>query len=457
MTKPVIKIGNAQGFWGDRTDAAAEMLRTQPDLDYLTLDYLAEVSMSILARQRARDPSLGYACDFVDALELAVPHWRSSARQHRTRIITNAGGLNPRGCADACREILRKHNVGALRIAVVSGDDVLQEIRSTIARDDAQGYAHLELDRPINEIADRLTTANAYLGAKPIADALATSADLVITGRVADPSMAVAPCMHHFHWSENDYKRLAAATVAGHLIECGTQVTGGVSTDWLSVPDFTDIGFPIVEIDADASVVVTKPKGSGGCVNCQTVKEQLVYEIGDPGNYLSPDATVSFRHLTVDDLGNDRVRVTGAVGSPPPATYKVSATYRNGYRATGQLTVLGADSKIKAERCGQVVQERLRRADSQPAEWLVETIDGELTTNRTIGGTQATVLRMSAADPRRDVVERFTREIMPLVTGGPQGTTGYAAGRPRVQEVYGYWPCAIDRDLVLPHVELIEV
>lgn len=457
MPSDVIKIGNAQGFWGDRTDAAADILRGQPDLDYLTMDYLAEVSMSILARQRARDPSLGYARDFVDALRLAIPHWIVDASGKRARVITNAGGLNPRACADACSAVLREAGCQDLRIAVVTGDDVLPLIRDAIVNDDAAAYSHLEDGRSITEIRDQLTTANAYLGAEPIVKALAAGADIVIAGRVADPSMAVAPCMHHFGWDAQDYDQLAAATIAGHLIECGTQVTGGISTDWLSVPDPANIGFPIVEVDGEGNVVVTKPAGTGGHVTERTVKEQLLYEIGDPGCYLSPDVTVSFLSLVVEDLGDDRVSVTGATGSKRPKTYKVSATYLTGYRASGDLTIFGRDSKAKAKRCGEVVHARLRDAGCEPREWLVECVVGDVSSSESAVDVPATVLRMSVADGSREVVEQFTREIMPLVTAGPQGTTGYASGRPRVQEVYGYWPCTVAVDRVTPHVEMIGI
>ena len=454
MTEQVIKIGNAQGFWGDRVDAAAELVRAQPDLDYLTLDYLAEVSMSILARQRERDASLGYARDFVDALRLLAPHWPA----HRLRIVTNAGGLNPHACAEVCREVLREAGCRDLRIGVISGDDVLPTIRDSIeSGSDASDFAHLETGQPITEVIDKVATANAYLGAEPVVEALRQDADIVITGRVADPSLTVAPCVHHFNWQWDDYDKLAGATIAGHLIECGTQVTGGISTDWLDVPDAAKIGFPVVEVDAEGGVIVTKPAGTGGCVNERTVKEQLLYEIGDPDNYLSPDATVSFLSLAVDDLGSDRVRVTGAVGQPPPSTYKVSATYFAGYRATGELTMFGPDAKAKAERCGQIVIDRLRAADCKPARSLIEAIAGDYSASTGNEKQPAALLRISIADARRETVSQFTRELMPLVTTGPQGTTGYAQGRPRMQEVYGYWPCLLDCNQVTPHVDIVEV
>ena len=390
-TTKAVRIGNAQAFWGDRSDAAAEMLAREPDLDYLTLDYLAEVSMSILAMQRERDPAAGFARDFVDVVRSLVPYWSSGGR---CRLIANAGGLNPRGCAEACREALAEAGCRSLRIGVVTGDDVL-EIRSHRGRRFvlARSFA-ISIPAPRSvDVRDRLVTANAYLGAAPIVEALADGADIVITGRVADPSLTVAACIHHFGWSDNDLDRLAGATVAGHLIECGTQVTGGISTDWLDVPDAAHIGFPIVEVADDGSCIVTKPRGTGGCVTAMTVKEQLVYEIGDPENYLSPDVTVSFLSLTVEDLGNDRVRVSGATGKPRPETYKVSATFRDGFRSAGTLTIIGRDAVAKARRCGELVLQRVREAGFELRDSIVECLgsgDGA-------GGIVRSAKRRSAA------------------------------------------------------------
>jgi hypothetical protein len=319
--KRPLRIGNAHAFWGDRADAAPEMLAREPDLDYVTLDYLAEVSMSILAIQRERDPAAGFARDFLDVIASLAPYWASGCR---CKLVTNAGGLNPRGCAEAVRAALEKAGCRAMKIGVVSGDDVLNQVRSD--HSNASAFRNLDTGAAVDDVRDRLITANAYLGAAPIVEALNAGADIVITGRVADPSLVVAPCIHHFGWRDDELNRLAGATVAGHLIECGTQVTGGISTDWLNVPGTGEIGFPIVEVAEDGTCFVTKPRGTGCRVTAATVKEQLVYEIGDPANYLSPDVAVSFLNLGVDDLRNDRVRVAGAVGRARPDTLKVSAT-----------------------------------------------------------------------------------------------------------------------------------
>jgi hypothetical protein len=455
-----IRIGNACGFWGDAPDAPARLVAQAPDLDYLTLDYLAEVSMSILARQRERRPALGYPADFIDVVRSLAPFWREG---RRFRVVTNAGGLNPAGCAAAAADVLRAAGCRGLKLGVVSGDDVLSIIRdAAVGGSKAGSFAHLESGAPIDPIAGSLTTANAYLGAAPLVEALAAGADVVIAGRVADPSLTVAPCVHHFGWRPDDWDRLAGATVAGHLIECGTQVTGGISTDWLELPPDRDIGYPIVEVSADGSCVVTKPAGTGGRVDERAVKEQLLYEIGDPGKYLSPDCTVSFLTLRVEDQGGDRVRVTGATGRPPPRTYKVSATYPAGYRASGTLTIVGRDAVAKARRCGEIVLRRLKEAGAAPERLLVECLGagdatGGILRDRDGAGPREVVLRITLADARREVVERFTREMVPLVTSGPQGTTGYFDGRPAVREVFAYWPTLIARELVRPKVEVFTV
>ena len=436
-------------------DAPARLVSQQPDLDYLTLDYLAEVSLSILAIQREKDPSLGYARDFVEVVKSLVPHWKKGVKM---RIVTNAGGLNPEGCARACRDALQKAGCGHLKIWVVDGDDVLPIIRE---RSDEASFRNLESDDPIKTVLDRLVTANAYFGAEPIAQALKAGADLVITGRVADPSLVVGPCIAHFGWSATDYDRIAGATIAGHLIECGTQATGGFSTDWLSIPGRDDIGFPVVEVDAGGSCVVTKPAGTGGCVSVPTVKEQLLYEIGDPDNYLSPDATVSFLDLSVKQAGKNRVRVKGALGRPPPDSYKVSATYRDGFRAHGMLTIYGRDAVKKARLCGAGALQRVKRAGYALERSLVECLGAGASVP---GVKQAvpesalleTVLRIGVADHRREAVERFSKEMAPLVTCGPQGVTGYAVGRPKVMPVFGYWPCLIEKRHVKPSARRLE-
>lgn len=447
----MLRIGNAQGFWGDSVDAPATLLAQQPNLDFLTLDYLAEVSMSIMAAQQAKDPALGYARDFVDVVKSLAPAWKNGSK---CRLIANAGGLNPQACAKACAEALRAEGCAGLRIGVVTGDNVLPLLK---ARAGDPLFDNLETGEPLTSVLDRIFTANAYFGSAPIVDALCEGATIVITGRTADPSLVAAPAIFHYGWSWNDHDRIAGALIAGHVIECGAQVTGGISTNWLDVPDVEGIGFPFVEMEDDGSFVVTKPSGSGGCVTEQTVKEQLFYEIGDPGNYISPDARVSMLSLSVQDEGNDRVRVRGAKGSAATDTYKVSATYRDGYWAQGMLTVFGRDAVKKARRCGEIVIERVRRAGFELDQYNIECI-GTGACGPGLFPTpdlMETVLRIAVHDARKEAVERFSKELAPLVTSGAQGVTGFSAGRPRVSPVFGYWPCLINKSDVPYAVEII--
>lgn len=451
----IIRIGNAQAFWGDLPQAPASLVKQQPDLDYLTLDYLAEVSMSIMAIQREKDPNTGYAQDFIDVVRSIIPFWQKGSY---VKIVTNAGGLNPLGCAQACQVLLHKEQCRPIRIAVISGDDVFPILMSS---KDPRLYYNLETKDPITTIQNRMVTANAYLGGQPIAEALLAGADIVITGRVADPSLTVGPCIAHFNWSEEDYQKIAGATVAGHLIECGTQVTGGISTNWLEMPDPVHIGYPIVEMFDDGSFIITKPERTGGRVTIETVKEQLLYEIGDPDKYLSPDATVSFLSLELKEVGRDRIKVSGAKGKAPPNTYKVSATYRDGYRTEGMLAIFGQDAPKKARRCGEIILERVRDAGYTLDRTHIECIGA----GAVVPGVVPTesfsslecMLRVAVAGQQKEALEFFTKQIAGIVTTGPQGVAGYTSGRPHVRPVFGYWPCLISRSEVCPKVQMLEV
>jgi hypothetical protein len=426
-----------------------------PDMDYLTLDYLAEVSLSIMALQQHRDPAAGYARDFVGTVKSLAPFWRDG---QKTRIVTNAGGLNPRACAEAVAEVLRAEGCTGMKVGLVTGDDVLPIIAdSQDAEKDV--FTNWETMHPISTVEDRLVTANAYIGADGPAKALADGADIVVTGRVADPSLAVAACVHHYGWDWHDYDRIAGATIAGHIIECGSQACGGISTHWLELPDLVHMGFPVVEVSEDGSCVVTKPDSMGGRVNVPIVKEQLLYELGDPARYLSPDATVSFLSLNVEEIAPNRVRITGAKGSPPPPTYKVSATYRDGFWAQGTVTLFGRNVIAKGKKAGAIILERLKEAGYTYARSNVECVGANHVVKGALPepGLLETILRVSVADPNKDAVERFAKELSPLACGGPQGTTGYSGGRPRVTPVFGYWPCLVERERVHLSVDVIEV
>ncbi len=451
-----VTIGNAQGFWGDSPGAAARLLEQWPTLDFLTLDYLAEVSMSIMAIQREKDPQAGYARDFVDVVKSLIPYWEVGSK---VRIVTNAGGLNPLACAEACAEVLRVDAFRRWKIGVVIGDDVLNILTND---DNNADYQNLETHESLHGIRSKLVTANVYLGAHPIVKALEEGADIVITGRVADPSLTVAPCVFSFNWSWQDYDKIAGATIAGHLIECGTQVTGGVSTNWLGIPSPENIGFPVVEVSSDGSFVITKPEGTGGIVSEQTVKEQLLYEIGDPENYLSPDVTASFLSLKLHTLGPNRVHLSGAKGKAAPDKYKISATYRDGYKVEGFLSVFGRDAALKARRCGEVILEKVRRAGYALSRTHIECLGAldivpGVFDKSAVENHMECVLRVAAADPKKEALEQLAKEMAPMITSGPQGLTGYTSGRPHVREVFGYWPCLIKTSLVNPEIMFIEV
>ncbi len=446
-----VKIGNGQGFWGDSILAPVRLVESVPDLDYLTLDYLAEVSLSIMAIQKEKNPGLGYARDFIESLKTLIPFWKDG---FKFKIITNAGGLNPQGLAEACIELLEERLKRPVTVGVIVGDDVLHLM------DHSRHFQNLDTGEPFSKIEAKIVTANAYIGAEPIVKALKQGADIVITGRAADPSLAAAACAAHYNWSFDDYDKLAGATVAGHLIECGTQATGGISTEWLSLPDIVNIAFPFVEMEEDGSFIISKPAGTGGKVDEMTVKEQLLYELGDPGRYLSPDLAVSFTEISVQQESENRVRVAGAKGSAPTESYKVSATYRDGFKAEGSLVIWGEKADEKARRAGKMILERLKREGYSYEETLVECLGmGDAVPGLVRGDCEAIecVMRVIVKDQSREAVERFTKEIASLVTCGPPGTTGYTAGRPPVREVFGFWPCLVPKESVEMLVDVIEV
>ena len=428
----LIRIANGQGFWGDWAEAPVRLVEGGP-IDYLTLDYLAEVTMSILQKQRQEDPQLGYARDFPPL----AARLEKMLRERRVRLLANAGGVNPLACA---REVRRL--APSLKVAVVTGDDVLSRLPEWIAA--GEELRNLDDGRPITEIASQIRSANVYLGAFPLARALATGADVVLTGRCADAALALAPMIYEFRWPEDDWDRLAAGVIAGHIIECGAQCTGGnCQVDWLTLPDPANIGYPILEVDPDGSFTVTKHPGTGGRVNAHTVKEQLLYEIGDPTRYLTPDVTADFTSLRVRDDGPDRVRLTHARGAPRPETLKVSISYHWGWKAAGSLIFPGPAARDKARIAEAIVRARI-------AHLPLETVLTE-----TIGDDSLIQIRMAARSPDRQAVERFAREMIPLVLSGPPGATGYGEGRPPVREIVAYWPALIRRDAVEVRVEVV--
>jgi len=445
----VLRIGNGAGFLGDQLDAPRQLVESA-ELDYLTLEYLAELTMSILAYQKQRHPAFGYARDLLEVLSSLLPALKD---QPQLTLITNGGGVNPLACTLAAAERCSNAGIGEIVIAAVDGDDLLARIDSL--QQAGCDLAHMDTGQPLRELKRPVVAANAYLGAAAIVEALEQGARFVITGRVADASLTVGPAIHHHQWKWNDWPRLAGASVAGHLIECGAQVTGGYSQRWRNLR-LEDVGYPIAEIDADGSAVITKPAGSGGCVDRQSVVEQLVYEIDDPRAYKTPDVFVDFTSVQVDECGQDRVAIRGATGQPPSDFYKVSLAYQDGFTASAQLIVAGDDSLERAQYCGKIIRHRLARAGMEPKGLRVECLGAGASLpqcNLSINPVEV-VLRLTACDPRREVVERFTREIAPLITSGPAGLAGYAAARSDVRPVFAYWPTLIPKKFVQPRVQV---
>ncbi len=445
-----VRIGNGCGFWGDNLDAPV-FLAEQSRLDYLTLEYLAELTMSILALQKQRDPQAGFASDFLDVLERLTPTLKA---QPHLKIITNAGGMNPAGCAVKARAILDRAGLPDRVIATVTGDDLAPRLDQLLAA--GHDLANLDTGEPLAAIRARVVSANAYLGARPIAEALRQGATVVITGRVADASLTLGPAVHELGWSWDDWDRLAAATVAGHIIECGAQATGGLWCNWEEAGDLAGVGYPVAAVEAGGVVRITKPAGSGGRVNIETVAEQLLYEVGDPAAYLTPDVVADFTSVALSEPAPEVVAVHGARGRPATDSYKVSIAYRDGYLASGTLTIFGPHAPAKARRCGEMILQRLARIGVTPAHHLIECLGaGDCVPGVVTARAEPpeVVLRVSVRDGRRAVVERFTKEIAPLVTSGPPGVTGYTTGRPPVREVFAYWPALIRKEAVLARVE----
>lgn len=451
-TRPPLIIGNGAGFWGDNLDAPVALARGSP-IDVLTLEYLAELTMAILAHLRDKDPRAGYIDDFPNLLSELAPILKDKPT---LKIVTNAGGLNPLGCVRRCGSVLSALGLGRIGLAAATGDDVKDRIPAWLA--DGVDLAHQETGEPMTAaLVDRIAAANVYLGARPIVQALELGARIVTTGRVADASLTVGPAVAHFGWSFSDWDRLAAATVAGHLIECGAQVTGGLSHHWAELPDLAGVGYPTVEIHPDGRSIVSKPPGTGGKVDLSTVTEQLLYEIDDPARYHTPDVDADFTGLILEQIGLDRVRVSGAAGRHRPDKLKLVAVYRDGWTASGMLAVVGRGAEAKARAAGAMVLERVRRSGHALADSLVECLGaGDVAPGviKPASPPFEVVLRVTVRDPSKAAVERFCRELAPLVTAGPPGIAGYAAGRPSARAAFGYWPALVPRALAEDQVQL---
>jgi len=447
--KPSIRIGSGQGFWGDLLTAPRDLVSKGP-LDYLVMDYLAEVTMSILQKQKRKDPSLGYARDLVPLLVELLP----SIKAGRLKVITNGGGANPLGCRDAVFAAARSAGVQGISVGVVMGDDLLPRMAELTSR--GIHLSNMDTGERVETLGDRLISANVYFGAEPIAEALRQGAQIVITGRTTDTGLTLAPMVYEFEWSTDDWNRRAAGTVAGHILECGAQATGGnFSADWRSVPDLAHIGFPVAEAYADGTVVITKQPGTGGLVSLQTVKEQLLYEIGDPRTYITPDCVADFTSIRLTQEGDHRVRVSDVRGLPATETYKVSMAYLAGFSAVGTLTYSWPEALEKAQAADRIVRTRLADLGLSFDEIHTEFVGASACHGPLAhphGELNEVTLRIGVRGPRYQDVDRFGRELAPLVLTGPPGVTGFAGGRPRPSDVVAYWPALMPKSEVHPEI-----
>src|ERR1051326_2803774 len=426
--KERVRIAAGQGFWGDLPEAPVRQVHGGP-IDYLMLDYLAEVTMSIMQKQKARDPNAGYALDFVPLMKEILP----TCVERDIKVVANAGGVNVRGCAAAVREVANELGLGdKVRIGMVTGDDILDRVDELLSR--GIELRNLDTDEPLALVRNRIQSANAYLGAAPIVEALGLGANIVVTGRATDTGLTLGPMIHEFGWAADDWDRLAAGTIAGHVIECGAQCSGGnCQYDWQSIPDLANVGFPIAEASSDGTFVITKHEGTGGRVNIPSVKEQLLYEMGDPHEYITDGIVADFTTIHLQDDGRDRVRVFGIEGRPATEFLKVSISYSAGYKAVGTLVYAWPDAYDKAQAADRILRARLDRLGLKFDHMLTEFVGANATHGPLAGEPRADApevqLRVGVRGQDRAAIERFTKEIAPLILTGPPAVTGFAGGR----------------------------
>jgi hypothetical protein len=441
MPRPhTIRIANAGGYWGDDLSQFKRQVELGP-VDYVTLDFLAEITMSIMQKQRARDPEAGYARDFIVQVELTL----DLLLEKGVRVVTNAGGVNPAACRRALLAAASKKG-RTLGVAAVAGDDLLARLDELASAGAA--LDNMEDGRKLAGVRERVSSANAYFGAWPVVEALQTGAQIVVTGRCTDTGITLAPMIHAFDWRPDDWDRLAAGIVAGHIVECGAQSTGGNFTDWHDVPRFAEIGYPVLEVSADGSFVVTKHEGTGGAVSVRTVKEQLVYEMGDPRSYITPDVVADFASAKLEQAGRDRVRVWGVKGRPAPSSLKVSAAYADGWKANGTLIISGPEALAKSKAFAELFWERL---GLEFEDTLAEHVGASACWGALAPPTDPpeVLLRLSVRDGERAKIEAFSKMVPAVILSGPPGVA-VTGGRPQAQEVVAYWPALVPRDLVRP-------
>lgn len=444
----MVRIGYASGYWGDDPQALERLLTNPPALDYVAMDYLAETTMAILKRQYETDNSQGYARDF--------PHQVAGVLEQLldqdVTLLANAGGVNPEACRDAVFEVAESVD-DPVTIAAVSGDDIFDRIPEL--RSEGVDFKNMDTGEPFEKIEDDLMSANAYLGSFPIAEALEADPDLVITGRCVDAALVMGPLVHEFDWTADDLDLLASGAVAGHILECGVQSTGGLFTDWQEV-DFDRMGFPIAEFEPNGDFVVTKPDDTGGMVTTETVKEQLVYEIKDPTAYHLPDVTVDFTSLSLEQVGEDRVAVTDCTGFEPPESLKVTVLYTAGYKTQLLFLYSWPEALDKARKGAEIIRQRL---DNANVDVDVETdfigYDG---VHPGIAPEpeepNEIVLRLAVTADSKEPIHEFGKQALAIATGGPPTWAQVESGRPKPKDVLAFWPCTVPRDEVSPTVTI---
>ena len=454
--KNKIKIASGQGFWGDLIDAPYNQV-TKGDIDYLVMDYLAEVTMSILQKQKNRNPELGYAKDIPGLMKRILP----VCREKNIKVITNGGGVNPVSCAESIIKVAKDLGLSDLKIGIVLGDDIKNKIDEIISS--GAELNNMETGESIITIKNKILSANVYFGAFPIVEALKKGADIVITGRTTDTGLTLAPMVFEFGWKENDYDLLSAGTVAGHILECGAQSSGGnFLGDWESIDNLAEVGFPIAEAYPDGEIIITKHPNTGGKVSFDTVAEQLVYEIGDPAQYITPDCVADFTSIKLEDEQNDRVKVFNVKGKKETEFYKVSCSYAAGFSASGNLTYSWPQALTKAKAADRILRKRMENLNLKFDEIRTEFLGynachESLAEKLDEDSVNEVVLRISVRSDDYYSVERFGKEIAPLILTGPPSVTGFAGGRPKPSEIVAYWPALIPKKSVKPEVRVLEI
>lgn len=448
-----IRIANGQGFWGDWSEAPKMQLRNGP-IDYLTMDYLAEITMSIMRKQKDKDPERGYARDFVGLMDDIM----EECLEKDVTVITNAGGLNPESCQDALVELAEDKGLSP-KIGMVGGDDIVDRLDEF--EQEGVSFDNYDTGEPYDRIRGEVTTANVYLGSPGIVEALDDGADIIVTGRCTDSSIVIAPLIHEYGWSYDDHDLLAHSMIAGHLLECGGQATGGnYEGKWNQIEGLHKLGYPIAEVEEDGTITITKHEDLGGKVERGSVMQQLLYEVGDPSKYIAPEVVADITDAQLEEVGENRVQFTGINGKPATDTYKVSMAYTDGYKSDASLAYAWPNALEKAEKAEELIRTRFDEMDLEYEklnfEYLgYDGIYGDATPNPPEDPSEVILRIAIRGDNERDI-SRFGREFAPLVFRGPACATAYGGGRPRANPILQYWPALIDKDLVSPTVSVKE-